>query len=324
MLGRCRRWRAGLFLLGLLACDNYEDVAIKQDELAATRVGDGFEHQFEVSRKVDDAWFIDCRHSNERDNPKMEMSREGKLTFTPTAVGELELCIEYRRRDGRLDVYKPKVKVEHKKGDSPKELWASLATFRPKLKAVYDAATASPPKPSPCPADLPAGEAHAYEEAWLKSIATNAPGVMKKERNSGAFKPPGHDLWKAGEKAMNPRLKPRIADVQKAKYIVAVRIDQLDLPMVRPNKSFTMGRFSGHAQLVDVARAKLLCTFPLKFTSSDKVDFTKTVRTEADGRKTDTTPLAGMNAIFQDFQISGRVALSEALRKNAPGLKLAR
>lgn len=278
-------WGAGL--VGGLGCDDYEDVKIARDGPSKGRQDQPLSHTYTVSRTVDDAWFINCAHSQSEEND-VEVDRAGKLTYTPKHVGELELCIEYRRASGELDRYEHTVTVRHRKGESPKELERRVEDFRPKLEAVHELTRAvERPSAGACKGAVTEAEwseRHEYGEAWLGSELAGG----KLGADELVFKPPEAAVL-SGE--VEPNLK-AVDDLVSVEHVLVIRTEKVEMPVLvstgggGPQKGgdapgrFIGGSYTGVAFLVRVDKPKILCTQRFTAVSSEDVEWTETIQVE--------------------------------------------
>jgi len=303
----------------LLACDSYDDVKIQQTAPPGGRVGEPWAHTFSVTRAVDDAWFIDCRHSNDQQSLKLEMTREGKLTFEPQSPGPVQLCVEYRRRDGELDQWNPKIEIAPKAGESVTELRAGIEAIRTKLAKVDAAVKAiAQPKASDCPSNL-SGTAHAYDAALL-AAAVAGPG-SRAEGPNVSLHPAGYDLLRFTDAQLKGASQKTLEQLGSASHIVVARPTTLRLPELKPGEKFVGGAYQGFAFVVAAETAEILCTRPLAYTSSNKVEWTEIVEVAPDGSKTGAPP-RDFDEVFEDFDLQGHVALKKAIGEQAPQLDL--
>jgi hypothetical protein len=303
----------------LLACDSYDDVKIQQTAPPSGRVGEAYAHTFSVTRAVEDAWFIDCRHSDLQQSLKMEMTREGKLSFEPPNPGSLQLCVEYRRRDGDLDVWKPTIEISPRAGESAEELRAEVEKIRKKLAKVHAAVgAAAQPKASDCPSNL-AGTAHAYDAALL-AAAVAGPGT-KAEGPNVSLHPAGYDLLRFTDAELKGTSHESVKQLGSTSHIVVTRPTTMQLPELKPGEKFVMGTYQGFAFVVAAETAEILCTRPLAYASSDKVEWTELVEVAPDGTKKGE-PVRDFDEVFKDFDLQGHVALKKAIGEQAPKLEL--
>jgi hypothetical protein len=312
----------GLAVACMLACDSYDDVKIQQTAPPNGRVGEVYTHTFSVTRTVEDAWFIDCRHSNDQQLLPMKMTPEGVLSFEPPAPGPRELCVEYRRRDGELDVWKPTIEIAPRVGESVEELRVEIEAVRKKLAKVHAAVVAiAQPQASDCPKGLE-GTAHAYDQALLASVVAG-PGA-KAEGPSVDIRPIGLDALRAADAQLPGISRDTIKELKAATHVVA-RPVVMTLPELKKEEGrFIMGTYQGFAFVVEADSAKVLCTRPLAYTSSDELEWTQFLEKQADGTLEKEEPGRFFEEIFRDFDLAGQVAVDKAIADQAPGLDLRR
>ena len=278
-------------LLIVLGCDSAEDVRIARDAPGQGREGSMYSHTFAASRPVEDAWFIDCRPMGDRDDA-MQVERDGTLSFTPARAGTFDVCVEYRRVDGAIDKYAYVVEVEATPDPEAEERRAKLAAFRKRLPAIHAATTAiTQPRVTACPTELPEGmdaRVDAFDEHWL-----------------GGDKDKGLSIF--------PRqLYPR--DV-----VVVTRPDRLAKPTISWEEGKPLehvsGAYVGHAFVVDVAKAEILCTRPLTFKNSPRVEWKELIHKDdlAIREAVGTDKMGGfdkaLEAVDRDWRENGVKAL---------------
>jgi hypothetical protein len=80
-------------------------------------------------------------------------------------------------------------------------------------------------------------------------------------------------------------------------------------------------RYEGFAFVVEVENAKIVCTCPLAYTSSNKVEWTELIEEKPDGTK-QGEPARDFDEIFRDFDDQGHAAVRKAIGDQAPSLDL--
>lgn len=198
--------------------------------------------------------------------------------------------------------------------------------FAKKLAVVASRASKAPDKAVRCPPAMNvAGDArvlHAYSLAFAKKVA-NDDAMSAEEAAMTAFRPPWHELLVEGDAgAVSDEEAAHLRRIFDRVHVAIVCPDKFEMPSVASDASFLAGTFRGWLHVFELATGEAMCSAPLEFMSSDKVEYNESLSPEQAAQRFDIDKSDARFHVRVDYFMRGHAATRRALAEMNEGLTL--